>query len=698
MQKSYKELYSAHAEYDPLQNHKLCLLYEGGFAIQKEAPLFLEQLKGLESGPAYQARLKCSAYIPYLWEFTSEFSSSLFSETLEVKPTEESELLDDYYAEFIKDCDLNGTSLHAFFHNVFERALYELQVYVGLDFPKSDELPNSLLEEESLGLSKGYAYTVPYNNVIDWKCDPKSHKFIWVKMYEECFPNDNPLTPRVHYFQFKIWTVVNGKGHWQLWVCANLPIDKEPTVNTKYTLMEEGDVSFPEIPLYKFCIPKSYHLGMQEGALCQEHYQRRSFMVSNANKTCVSIGVVTLGPDMGAPGDTMPPDIQPVGSSNEVRKKLESDGWVVTRQTDKWADKVEIVEAKGESHKFVSDELTKLVEAMMQTLRQMHMTARASLGAAQQRTAASKMIDQHGVSMLLSVYERIVKDFVRKFFISLAAGRTEEIDITVEGLSTAEQETERKDTIAEVTGLGIDILKMPAVFKNKYLFGLAMDLLKNDMDDEEKMELQEELMKSIQAGDFDAEDPEAIAAAGAAKPGAAKPGDGADPADPTNAALPSGGAGVDPKTMSDRSVSTAGVASSVMKQLKPDYDKKLLQWIPAAHWIQMDVPMDQIDDSNRDKWEASKDQSKVDSMSEAMKDGWSKPIVLVNEPNANKLQLTDGHHRFLASEQNGEKTINAYVAYVGGVDGPWQEMHDLQKEGVKGGKSNQKSNQSNQKT
>jgi hypothetical protein len=183
-----------------------------------------------------------------------------------------------------------------------------------------------------------------------------------------------------------------------------------------------------------------------------------------------------------------------------------------------------------------------------------------------------------------------------------------------------------------------------------------------------------------------------------ASPGGAKPASGGSKSAPQPAlpggALPGSAKDIaDPTALHDRSVSNAGVAQTVIKQLEPDYDKKLLQWIPAAHWVQMNVPMDSIDDSNRAQWEATKDQGKVDEMSAAMKEGWSKPIVLVNEPNSNKLQLIDGHHRYLAAEANGEKEISAFVAYVGGVDGPWTEMHDLQRQGAAGGKSKQKSQQ-----
>ena len=281
--------------------------------------------------------------------------------------------------------------------------------------------------------------------------------------------------------------------------------------------------------------------------------------------------------------------------------------------------------------------------------------------------------------MLLTVYERKVKDFVKKFFTGMAAGRNEAIHWDVEGLSTAVPVVDRHELVEELTKLGVDIFKFPDLFKSKYLFRSAMELLDNDASDKEKLELQEDIQEAVEAGDFQALEAEEAFAAGnkMAKTNLS----GGSPSGPSKPAMPSSPAEVDPTTMHDRSVSTAGVAQSVMNQLKPDYDRQLLSWVPAAHWLQMEVRLDSIDDSNRANWEASKDSAKVDSMSQAMKEGWSKSVVLVNEPNASKLQLIDGHHRFLAAEQNGATTLPAYVAYVGGVDGQWKEMHDLQKQG-----------------
>lgn len=693
MTKSHKELYSQHPEYNARLNEKLSLLYKGGFAIQQRANLFLEQLQGLEDGKAYQRRLKSVAYIPYLSEFITQFGASLFSEELEVKqPVDAADTStlgeaadDDYYKDFLQACDLMGRPLHQFMHEAFETALHQLKVYIGIDFPKNETgySPLNRLMEKQMGMDAAYLYTIPYETVIDWKCDEQGN-FVWLKMFEECQHNDDPLAEPKHYYRFKIWTLKNGKGHWQVWETEIMPMNKTVSSSTKYTMKEEGDTSFPAIPIYDFCVPQGYHVGQQIGSICQEHYQRRSFMVSNANKTCVSLGVVKLGPEIGAPGDAIPADIEPMDSSQTLRSKLESDGWTVVRKTAEWEDDIEIVEAKGESHKFIAEELKHLVEAMMQTLRQMNMTATAQQKALG-RSASSKQMDQHGTSMLLSVYKTLVTEFVRRLMSLLAAGRgrEEKIAWVVEGLSTAEPPQDRKDIVDEVVQLGVDIKKLPDIFQSRYYNKIANELLDNSLSDKEKLELQEKIEEMVISGGMQEQpmDPSQSNNPGntpANKKGAVS---GSDPStDDSDSPLigESGNmAGFDGMHLADAEHVDPQV---VYDQLAEDYKEKDIQFVLSIDWVgPVEVPLTSIDFSNSHNWAASEDQDHVNDFADQLSQGIdTKPIILVNSPSNNKkMAILDGHHRALAHFQAG-KDIPAYVGNIGKLTDDMKKLHSRQ--------------------
>lgn len=143
---------------------------------------------------------------------------------------------------------------------------------------------------------------------------------------------------------------------------------------------------------------------------------------------------------------------------------------------------------------------------------------------------------------------------------------------------------------------------------------------------------------------------------------------------PKSAAPPS-------KPLSQAGTSTAGIAETVYQQLLEDYPTDSLKWVRAATWDgPMDVPLDQVDFSNRDKWQASQEPDRIQFFVDKIQAGDMKPVVLVNEPNNNKLIIIDGHHRSLAYEQL-QRPIRAFVATVGTVKGPWDEMHASQRDG-----------------
>ena len=708
--KTYKELFSTHDDYDPLLNTKLQLLYQGGFSILENAGLFLERLPQLESKQAYESRLKAVAYIPYLSEFITQFSASLFSETLEVKEqgdasdstTAGEAMTDDFYKEFLEACDAERRTFHQFAQDLLEKALSELCAYVTLDFPRGERFNRAY--ERANKLDRGYACCIPYNTVIDWKIDDATGKFIWTKEFESVCPNDDPMTVSTHYYQFRIRKLMPGKdgkmyGGWEVWKSELMPLDKECTERTKFTLDPKETVitSFPEVNLWKLCIKKAYHVGQQIGSLCQEHYQRRSFMVANANKTCVGLGVVTLGPEIGAPGDSLPMDIEVPQEPRQLRKKLESDGWVVLRQTDKWKDSVEIVEAEGKSHEFISKELERLVEAMMQTLRQMQLTAAANKKALG-RSAQSKMMDQHGTSMLLSVYDRVIKDFTKMLFTCLAAGRGEDIRFTVEGLSLSEPTFDRQDTVTELSTFGVDVMKFPDLWKFKYLNQKASELLDNNLTDKERMELEDKFQELIDAGQFSPADPQADGY-GTTKPPSSNSKMSSDglPADRGDDSLGLGPGG-QPLMPEGHHLQTGEHTDpqEVFNQLSQDYDKKNINWVNSIPWRgPVEVPLSSIDFSNASNWQASKDQDHVDKFVNLISnEGFAKPIILVNQPhNDKKMIILDGHHRALAYQKVGQPAL-AYIGEAGQITPEMARMHSQQN-----GSSNQKSTQtSNQKS
>ena len=135
-----------------------------------------------------------------------------------------------------------------------------------------------------------------------------------------------------------------------------------------------------------------------------------------------------------------------------------------------------------------------------------------------------------------------------------------------------------------------------------------------------------------------------------------------------------------PEDFHMRGSSNSGIAEEVYRQLLEDYPKRILGWVRSADWYgPLTVDLDMIDFTNKDKWQASEDTSEVDKFEDKIEnEGFAKPIILVNEPNYNKLRIVDGHHRALAYK-NLDQPAMAYVANVGSVGGDWDVLHDRQR-------------------
>ncbi len=110
-----------------------------------------------------------------------------------------------------------------------------------------------------------------------------------------------------------------------------------------------------------------------------------------------------------------------------------------------------------------------------------------------------------------------------------------------------------------------------------------------------------------------------------------------------------------------------------------DYNEKDIEFVKHIPWIgPVELPLSALDFSNKDNWQATQDEDNVDKFADKMQDGFSKPIVVVNNPsNDNKMTIVDGHHRALAALQNGTP-ISAYVGSVGSNHGPWDKLHAKQ--------------------
>jgi hypothetical protein len=124
----------------------------------------------------------------------------------------------------------------------------------------------------------------------------------------------------------------------------------------------------------------------------------------------------------------------------------------------------------------------------------------------------------------------------------------------------------------------------------------------------------------------------------------------------------------------------ADPADAVYAQLAADFPPSAIAWIRDASWQgPQRVPVQDVDTSDRDQWDASRDQAKVDRLRRKLRKKLArgedpKPVILVRWPGSGKDVIADGHHHFVAAEQEGQQFVWAYVGHVSSEKGPWLVM------------------------
>jgi HK97 family phage portal protein len=129
----------------------------------------------------------------------------------------------------------------------------------------------------------------------------------------------------------------------------------------------------------------------------------------------------------------------------------------------------------------------------------------------------------------------------------------------------------------------------------------------------------------------------------------------------------------------ERIAITAGrdAAAKAFEQTAADFPAAAVAWMHHATWSgPMNVPLSHIDPKM--PWMDDADPDHVQEFVEDLQDGKKlKPVLLVKTPSGGKLELVEGHHRWLAAAEL-KQPIRSYVATVQADHGPWETMHSQQ--------------------
>jgi len=704
---TYGRLNETNPEYKAETWATIEALYVGGFGIQKDASKHVQKLF-LEADDRYAERCKIASYQPYFTEIIDQFVADVFVEPLNIKPQADADNPDtpgeepdrDYYSSFAANCDRRGQKFAGLLEITLREALKKGVAIVALDAPNFDDalVAETRADEEKSGALDLYAYDVPVEGLLSWEPDNEGG-LKWAIIKTVCTPRESPMDVRDTVIEtFTVWRKLDGVVDWTRYECRH-KIEETPKNESIVDRVGGGTTSFKRVPILRLELPLGLWVGNKIGTQALEHWNRYSALVGAENRSLCAIPYIKRGSELGAPGGSLPSATQQdeQRGSNPVAR-FHKKGYVEIGS----GDELGFAEPSGHCYTVTADQLDKLKNAMFAVSHQMAVSIQPTK-AALQRSGLSKQKDEDAKTKVLRVLGAIIRTFATLVYTTVSEARGENVVWNAHGLEDYVDE-DRQQLIEEAVRM--DTIPIPSVtFRRHYkreiarkLLGSAepgvLDTINNEINEGVDAE---EAMRSMQA---DAQkdailNPQDHAPQGAVRPvqpvkpvapvklgaGDSPQGSAASGGQPTgpSASAPLGDGG-QPELPEGAHLQTGQHvdAHAVWDLLKDDYEEKDIGWVLQIPWIgPVEVPLGSIDSSNRDAWAAVDDTKKVDRFADKIaNEGFSKPVILVNAPsNSAKMRIVDGHHRYLAYEQNGQ-AVMAYVGQVGTTSGPWDTLHD----------------------
>lgn len=454
-------------------------LYAGGYVIQAHAKKYLPTLAG-ENPMRYQDRIECAAYIGYLGQIIDYFTSSLFSQELNVAEAVDAKdattaggVADKtFWPAFAHDADLAGNAFTKVERKVFLKAALKKRGILALDFPVQAEtqLIQSRADEDSIGTSRGYVFEMPVEQLINWKVG-KFGGFQWAILYRCYIPDDKPLMPRDFVrHEWKVWEMAAGKAQWTLYTKDKKP--EEQFANDEDVPSPGGtqSTSFTSIPLVELEVPEGLWVGNKIGCLAREHYQRRSQLVNAENRSMMAVPYIKRGPEMSGIGMALPSETQqnPNRGSDPVGT-FQKKGWVGLGAEDE----IGFAEPEGKAYALVNDQLKELKDEMFRVVHQMAASVDNSAGT-MRRSGDSKKQDRAAESIVLGAFGQLIRDHAKRSYDVLSAARNETVVWTPHGLDRFETD-DRMDLIQEA--MAMPTIEIPSkTFWQGYKKKLALKL------------------------------------------------------------------------------------------------------------------------------------------------------------------------------------------------------------------------------
>lgn len=482
-------------------------LYAGGPALLADDEVMQEifpQGTG-EDSKVYAERRKRAYYLNYPGEILDAIVASLTANPVTMladpKPAGPEQ---DFYEDFFTDVSPPGGRRQSLGQLLRDQILVALQCQTAwtlVDLPTPDELDEippgaaddlpaqgyaNLGDQQAAGALRAYACPVAPENVRDWEEDDSGElNWVLIRTQEQKREGIAGTRERVK----EIWTYYDREG----WARYELiyKTGHPPADSTEVLLAESGPHSFGRVPMARLSLPDGLAAMKKISSVAIAHFNARNALEWAKIRALMPTPVAFLGA-----ADPMNP------ITEDDRRALQPHS--VTRMRvlgDK--DRLEYVGPDSTPFAFAGEDLATLRDEMHRVLHHMALSVDNS-GAALQRSADSKAIDQAVAAVVLAALGAYGREHAEDIYELVEDGRGDEERVwTAQGMDDF-SDTTAGQMIEEAVNLAT--IEIPsATFQTEYKFGLSKKILGPQVSLETLEKIRKELEGNITPEHFETE-------------------------------------------------------------------------------------------------------------------------------------------------------------------------------------------------
>lgn len=459
-------------------------LYAGGQDLLAEKTVMdrIFPRHAAEDPSVYEERRKRAYYIPYAGEIIDAIVAALLAEPLTMQTDSTA---DPFYDKFFADVSRRGGKRQSLNQLLREQVLTALQTgraWTLVEMPPPGDYASELAQREA-GALDAYACPVEPESVVDWECDETGAlEFAILKFTTQkrtgLMADRDMITETFLFYDRAQWARYE----------ITYKSDDKPQDGSEVRKVGEGAHTFGEVPLLRLELPKGLNAMAKIHSIAVAHFNKRNALSWAEFKTLFPVPVAYLQAN----------DPMNQATDDDTRAHQKHGPGYMRVMAEK--DRLEYFSPDAAPFTAAAADLNLLRDEMHRVLHHMAMSVDNS-GAALQRSADSKAIDQAMTAVVLHALGGYLREHAEDIYRLVGVGR-KDVGLEWNPVGLDEYDDATSATLIE-QALNLEAVRIPSkTFHVHYKFDIAKKLLGKSADEKELAAVKSELEANISNEDF----------------------------------------------------------------------------------------------------------------------------------------------------------------------------------------------------